>query len=139
MEAAIPYPYIETLVGALFAFILGVIWYRPKMLGERWLAARGVSNAEIHQDAKQLITSLVLWLMSACFYSFLVLFLHIDSVPGFFCLSCMLWVAFSMPPTVLGALYTGYAFEAVAIDAAYHLAGYYVLAGAHLGIGAFLN
>ena len=37
-----------------------------------------------------------------------------------------------MPPLVMGALYTGYAFEAVSIDAAYQLAGYYIFAVIHI-------
>jgi hypothetical protein len=44
----------------------------------------------------------------------------------------LLWVAFSMPPTLMSALYTGYPFEAMAIDASYQLGGYYIFAAVHI-------
>jgi hypothetical protein len=37
-----------------------------------------------------------------------------------------------MPPIVMGSLYTGYPFNAVAIDASYQLAGYYALGLTHI-------
>ena len=39
-----------------------------------------------------------------------------------------------MPPTVMGSLYTGVSFEAIAIDMAYQLGGYYVFACMHIAM-----
>ncbi len=130
MEFALPIT--STLVSGVFAFLLGVLWYHPKVLGTRWLEARGGSAMEIKPVWRTVILSLMLWIVAACFYSFLADLLNITDVPGFFSLSCLLWVAFAMPPLLMGALYTGYAFEAVSIDAAYQLAGYYVFALVHV-------
>lgn len=58
--------------------------------------------------------------------------LEIAEIEGLFALACLLWVAFALPPILMGALYTGYSFEAVSIDAAYHLGGYYIFALVHL-------
>lgn len=71
-------------------------------------------------------------MLAACFYAFLAQFLGVDKAAGYFCLSCLLWVAFSMPPTLMSSLYTGYPFEAMAIDTSYQLGGYYIFALVHI-------
>jgi len=128
----IDFPFMATAVSGLLAFILGIFWYHPKILGARWMQARNITATDTGPGAKQFIISLLLWMLAACFYAFLVNIIDIHEIPGFFSLSCLLWVAFAMPPLVMGALYTGYAFEAVSIDAAYQLAGYYVFAVVHI-------
>jgi len=120
-------------LSGLLAFLLGLFWYNPKLLGSRW--------KELHATAKSPSTlthvaSFFLWTLSACFYAFLASFLGINTAAGFFCLSCLLWVAFAMPPTVMSTMNTGYPFEAMAIDAAYQLGGYYIFAAVHI---AFLS
>jgi len=120
------------LISGILAFLLGLIWYHPKILGDRWLEARGQKAGEIKPSPLPFIASFFLWTLSACFYAFLAQFLGIDRPEGFFALACLLWVAFSMPPTLMGALYTGYPFEAVAIDTSYQLGGYYIFALVHI-------
>jgi hypothetical protein len=111
--------------------LLGIFWYSPKVMGERWMQARGGAVKPHQPGPKEMIVLFGLWLLASCFYSFLVNLLGVDSFSGLFCLSCLLWVAFAMPPAVMGSLYTSYAFEAVSIDAAYHLSGYYIFAIVH--------
>ena len=124
------------LLSGIFAFILGVIWYHPKVMGDRWMEVRGAKKKDVAQSALPFVASLFLWLLAACFYAFLASFLEIDTASGYFALSCLLWVAFAMPPALMGSLYTDYPFEAVAIDTSYQLGGYYVFAGVHI---AFLQ
>ena len=108
------------------------VWYHPKVMGDKWVAARGTDADKIHPSSLSFVASLFLWVLSACFYAFLASFLNIDSASGYFALSCLLWVAFAMPPALMGALYTGYPFEAVAIDTSYQLGGYYTFAAVHI-------
>ncbi len=124
--------FIAFFLSGVLAFIIGVLWYHPKVLGTRWMEVRGVENEDIKPSPLPFIASFFLWTLAACFYAFLAFFLGIDNAAGYFCLSCLLWVAFSMPPTMMGALYTGYPFEAVAIDTSYQLAGYYAFALVHI-------
>jgi len=121
-------------LSGVLAFALGVLWYHPKIMGTRWMEVRG--EAIRGRSPLLGVASFFLWMLSACFYAFLAQFLGIDSAAGYFCLSCLLWVAFSMPPTLMSALYTGYPFEAMAIDTTYQLGGYYIFAGVHI---AFLG
>jgi len=131
------FPFLETIISGLLAFALGIFWYHPKVMGTRWLEARGKSPDEVHPETFPYIISFVLWMLAACFYTFLVIIMNLESSPALISLSCLLWVAFAMPPTVMGAFYTGYPFNAVAIDSAYQLGGYYLFAVAHITIGTF--
>lgn len=124
------------LLSGIFAFILGSIWYHPKVMGDKWCEARGEKSKNADKSALPFIASFFLWMLSACFYAFLANFLGVDTASGYFALSSLLWVAFAMPPALMGALYTEYPFEAVAIDASYQLGGYYVFAAVHI---AFLS
>lgn len=132
------FPYIATILSGVLAFLLGWVWYHPKVLGKRWVEARGKTLADIRQQPFPFAASLALWMIAACFYTFLVLIIGLDYPASLICFSSLLWVAFAMPPTVMGALYTGYPFNAVAIDSAYQLAGYYVFAIVHIGVDYFL-
>lgn len=123
-------------LSAVMAFLLGIVWYHPKVLGNKWAEARGSEAASPPSTPLPYIASFFLWMLSACFYAFLAQFLGINTAAGYFCLSCLLWVAFSMPPTLMSALYTGYPFEAMAIDTAYQLGGFYAFAAVHI---AFLG
>ena len=118
-------------LSGLLAFLLGLIWYHPKVM-----RGGGIELSETQKKVNltplTMVASFFLWLLSACFYAFLAQFLGINSAAGFFCLSCLLWVAFSMPPTLMGALYTGNSIQSMAVDAGYQLGGYYVFAAVHI-------
>lgn len=118
-----------TLSGVL-AFLLGLVWYHPKVMGKRWAESQG--SAIMNGSPLPYVASFFLWMLSACFYAFLASFLNINTPEGYFCLSCLLWVAFAMPPTLMCALHTNRSFEAVAIDTAYQLGGYYIFAAVHI-------
>jgi hypothetical protein len=130
------FPYLETVFAGLLAFVLGFIWYHPNVLGKRWIEARGKTIDDMKRKPFPVFVSFALWMMASCFYSFLILIIGLDANMALICLSCLLWVAFAMPPTVMGAFYTGYPFNAVAIDSAYQLGGYYLFALAHIAVAS---
>ena len=127
---------VPALISALGAFLLGVLWYHPKVMGAEWLQARGKSVEDFDISTLPFFMTFVLWLVAAFFYSVIVFSLDVSTVSGLFCVSSLLWIAFALPPTLMGAFYTGYPFDAVAVDSSYQLAGYYVLAVIHIG---FMN
>lgn len=134
VATAVNFPYAATLPSALGAFALGLLWYHPKVMGRRWMELRGLTADDIKVRPVQYLTTLLLWLLAAAFFSFFVDVLKIDEIHEFISLACLIWVAFSMPPTVMGSLLTGASFEAVAIDMAYQLGGYYVFAIVHIAV-----
>jgi|JI10StandDraft_1071094.scaffolds.fasta_scaffold14127_8 hypothetical protein len=131
---ALRFPYTATLASALGAFALGLLWYHPKVMGRRWMELRGLTADDIKVKPIQYVSTLLLWLLAAAFFSFFVDMLEITKVHEFISLACLVWVAFSMPPTVMGSLYTGVSFEAIAIDMAYQLGGFYVFALVHIAM-----
>lgn len=124
--------FLAFFLSGVLAFLVGLAWYHPKVMGARWKEVRNVQDEDVKSSPLPYVASFFLWLLAACFYAFLAYFLGINNEEGYFALSCLLWVAFSMPPTLMGALYTGYPFEAVAIDTSYQLAGYYAFALVHI-------
>jgi len=129
----IEFPFTTTFVSAVLAFILGLAWYHPKTLGTKWLEARGKRDTEPDSTPFPFVATFMLWILAATFFSFLAVIHEVTDPAGFLCLASLLWVAFSMPPTLMGSFYTGYPFQAVAIDSAYQLGGYYMFAIAHIG------
>lgn len=123
---------LPSVLSGVLAFGLGVLWFHPKILGARWVAARGGISGNMEKTPKPFLISLCLWLLAALFYSFMAIPLQVDTISEFFLLSCLLWVGFAMPPLVMGSLYTGYPFDAIAIDASYQLGGYYIFALVHI-------
>ena len=134
--SSIDFPVLTALVSALAAFALGMFWYHPRVMGARWMEARGRSATDLQPQGVTMVYTFLLWLVSACFYSFLAELLGAHSVSAFISLSCLFWVAFAMPPTLMGALYTGNSMNAVAIDSGYQLAGYYAFAVVHIIMNA---
>ncbi|PZQ47461.1 MAG: DUF1761 domain-containing protein [Micavibrio aeruginosavorus] len=125
--------FLAFFVSGVLATALGWVWYHPKILGGRWMELRGVDTVRPKTTSPlPYVASFFLWMLAACFYAFLADFLGINTAAGYFCLSCLLWVAFSMPPTLMSAMYTGYPFEAMAIDTSYQLGGYYLFAAVHI-------
>lgn len=124
----------KTFVSGVLAFALGLVWYYPTVLGNKWMEIRQRADNSVGKSAQTsfpFVFSFMLWMLAAVFYTFMAGFHGVDSIQGFLCLSSLLWVAFAMPPTLMGALYTGYPFQAAAIDSAYQLAGYYIFALVH--------
>lgn len=135
-NVALDFPWLATVLSAVAAFLLGTLWYSPRVMGIRWIEGRGRSAAQIRPDSNLYIYSFLLWILCAAFYSFIAGFLEASTVADYISLASLLWVAFAMPANLLGALYTGYPFKAAAIDTAYLLAGYYLLAAVHIGLAA---
>lgn len=127
--------FLAVLLSGVLAFLLGLVWYNPKVMGKRWREVRGLSEADVRMSSPlPFVASFFLWMLSACFFAFLAAFLGVESAAGYFCLACLLWVAFAMPSGIMGALYSNSSFEAVAIDMAYQLGGYYVFALVHMAL-----
>ncbi len=124
---------LPSIVSSVFAFLLGIFWYHPKVLGDKWAEARSTSLEQGGKvSSSSFIVSFPLWFLTALFFTFMIIYLDMSGTSEIFLLACLIWVAFAMPPIVMSSLYTGYPFGAVAIDASYQLAGYYVMAFIHI-------
>ncbi len=126
---------VPSLLCGVSAFILGFLWYHPKIMGEKWRCARREEAAERRKSYSTLPFSLnfLLWIIAGFFYSFIAMTFEVRDFNDLIALSCLLWVGFAMPPVVMGAFYIGAPFKAAAIDSGYQLAGYYLFAVVYYG------
>ncbi len=127
---------LPSFLSAIAAFLLGLVWYHPQVLGRKWVEARGKTLDDVRLHATPFILSFPLWFLTSMFFTFMVMYMNINGPTEIFLISCLLWVAFAMPPIVMASLYTGYPFGAVAIDASYQLGGYYAMALVHVALRA---
>ena len=125
------FPLLQTVISAVVAFILGIVWYNPVLMGQK--------TAEIHAEEKKgykapfyvYIVAVLLWALSACVYSFLTSFLTPPSIQSLLGLSTFLWVGFILPATLLNGLFSGKHFSVMAVDSSYFLAALYLFAVIH--------
>ena len=125
------FPVIQTAISALVAFVLGIVWYNPTLMGEK--AAE--EHAKVLNGYKPkffvYIVALLLWILSSCVYSFLMSFLTPPSIESLLGLSTFLWVGFVLPAILLNGMFSGKSFSVMAIDGSYFLAAFYLFAVMH--------
>lgn len=118
------------LLSAILAFVLGFLWYSPKMFGEVWLDAIGRRPEDVTESNMALhAVSIVGWLASAFVYALLISQPMLQgSVKDYIFLSIALWGAFMMPAKAAALLHGNFNTKLLWIDGGYHLAGYLIFA-----------
>lgn len=125
------FPIIATLICTVVAFILGIIWYNPKLLGEKAAEARYSELNGYKPNITAYFIAFLMWFITACVYSFLKGFLTPPSIQALLGLSTFLWVGFTLPAVMLNGLLSGKKLMVIAVDSSYFLAGLYLFAVIH--------
>ncbi|PCH98877.1 MAG: hypothetical protein COB76_06645 [Alphaproteobacteria bacterium] len=125
------FPILETLISAFVAFFLGVLWYHPKVMGEKWAEAVGQDKSNVKITFAGYILAIVLWTISASVYSFLTTFLAPPAIGALLGLSTFLWIGFILPAVMIGGMFMGKKLMVMAVDSSYFLAGLYLFAVIH--------
>lgn len=125
------FPIIETVLSGFVAFILGILWYHPKIMGEKWLEAMGRNDEKISLSPFIYVIALCLWMVSAAVYSFLAGFLTPPAIGELLGLSTFVWVGFILPAILIGGMFMGKKLMVMAVDSSYFLAGLYLFAVIH--------
>jgi hypothetical protein len=125
------FPIVETVLSGFVAFILGILWYHPKIMGEKWLEAMGRSEDKIRLQWFVYPIAIALWMVSAAVYSFLAGFLTPPAIGELLGLSTFIWVGFILPAVMIGGLFMGKKLMVMAVDSSYFLAGLYLFAVIH--------
>jgi hypothetical protein len=122
---------LKTLVAAIVAFVLGVLWYHPKIMGNSLNDA--LSEQELNYKAPPYIYLIcfLLWVVASCVYTFLVNFLMPPKFSAMLGLSTFLWVGFVLPSVLMSGLFIGKKLMAMAVDSSCFLAGLYLFAVVH--------
>jgi len=125
------FPVLETVLSGTVAFILSIVWYNPKLIGEK-------ANEEINKQTNgykpgliPYIVAFVLWLITALIYSFLTSFLSPVTIQSLLGLSTFLWIGFILPAIMMNGLFHGKKLIVMGLDSSYFLAGLYLFAVIH--------
>ena len=121
------FPLLATIIAAFAAFALGIFWYHPKVMGEKWTEAHE-SRKNIRNDTTTYLAGFFLWLITAAVYGFLTQFLTPPTIGSLLGLSTFLWVGFILPPHLISGFYNGHKLMMAGIDSSYYLAGLYLFA-----------
>ena len=122
------FPIIQSALSAAVAYILGIVWYHPKISGDY----HEQKNAENFKPNALIYTAGAgLWIITACVYSFLISFLTPPAMPALLGMSTFLWVGFVLPPILINGIFKGRALNVMELDSSYYLAAFYLFAVIH--------
>ena len=125
------FPVLQTIISALVAFILGVVWYNPKLIGEKAIEALSEQTRGYKPGAVSYVIAFLLWSMTSLIYSFLTSFLTPPTIQSLLGLSTFLWIGFILPAIMMNGLFHGKKLILMGLDSSYFLAGLYLFAVIH--------
>jgi hypothetical protein len=126
----IQFPLSETLASAAAAAALGILWYHPKILGQKWVDEHRETRI-LRLPIMAYIIGAFLWVLSAAVYSFLTHFLTPPTIGALLGLSTFIWVGFILPSSMINGFYCKQKLMTTAVDSSYYLAGLYLFAVVH--------
>ncbi len=120
-------PYLAILLAALAAFIFGAVWYG--LLGRAWMAAQGISPAEIEarrqtreMPLKPMAVSFVCELVMALLFSWLLAGLGVGDLSMGALTGLLIGVGLIVPTVVTNNVYPGRKPMLSVIDGAHWIA-----------------
>jgi len=122
---------LETLISGFVAFVLGVVWYHPKIVGEETKELINKQSNGFKPSCIMYVVALFFWLVTSSVYTFLTNFLEPTSTAELLSLSTFLWVGFILPTALLNGLFNGKKLVVIGVDSTYFLAGLYLFAVVH--------
>jgi len=125
------FPYIKTIISAFVAFVLGILWYHPLMMGQKLEEVLDKEALDYSPPFYVYIAIGAMWIITAFVYTFLTSFLTPPAVGALLGLSTFLWIGFVLPAIMLNGLFTGKKLMVMAVDSSYFLAALYLIAVIH--------
>lgn len=125
------FPILKTSISAVIAFVLGVVWYNPVVMGKTASAAMSEEIKGYKPGVSVYLLVMCLWFVSSCVYTFLTGFLTPPTFAELLGLSTFLWVGFALPATLLSGLFAGKKLMVMGVDSSYYLAALYLFAVIH--------
>ncbi len=128
------FPILKTIISAFVAFVLGVVWYNPVVMGKSTTEAISEENKGYRPGAFIYAVVILLWCISSGVYTFLTSFLTPPTFAELLGLSTFLWIGFALPATLLSGLFSGKKLVVMGVDSSYYLAALYLFAVIHNSI-----
>ena len=117
------------LISALLGFLLGFLWYSPKVFGDAWLQAIGKTEKGIEPTIARHAISIIGWLAAAFVYAIIISqSIAIRGVQDYMFLSIALWGAFMLPAKATAMFQGNFNTKLIWIDGMYYLVGYLIMA-----------
>ncbi len=86
--------YLAVVVGAIVAFVIGAIWYAPPVLGNRWMALLGRTQAQLGQPGPAFALGVVASLVNAWVLAVLAATIGAKTVSDGVVLGILAWLGF---------------------------------------------
>ena len=123
--------FLSTAISAFVAFVLGVVWYHPKIVGQETADLIEKETKGFKPGPLAYVVALFFWLVTSSVYTFLKTFLEPTSTAELLSLSTFLWVGFILPTALLNGMFSGKKLNVIGLDSTYFLAGLYLFAVVH--------
>ncbi len=122
--------YWAILVAALFAIVLGALWFGP-LFGKQWMRIIGIAmpgemtrsmkQSMMRSYAIQAIASLVMSFVLAHMLAFTMSFMEVEGIFGALTGALWLWLGFVVPATIGSVLWENRPWKYWFINAGYYL------------------
>lgn len=117
--------YVAVVVGAITAFLIGMVWYSPMLFGNTWMKLSGMNDKKIKAGKHKVMMSMAGGLATALLTSF-VLAHFVDyagatTVLGGAMAGFWAWLGFVVTTQVGGVLWEGKPFKLFLLNAAQSL------------------
>ena len=119
-----------SLLVAILAQGLHILWYSPLLCGKAWRAAlKRKADAKI--PMKMSLISLVTLILASLIYGFFVETLGMAAAIDYVIFTGLMFVAFTVPAKVMAVIYAGQSRKLIIIDGGFYLVAYSLFGLAH--------
>ncbi len=127
MESTINY--LAVLVSAVAFYALGALWYSPLLLGRPWMAAQGLTQADVDKGGgvKSYVGAFIAALVMAVTMAYLAKYSNAHDFKGGLIAGSFSWLGLVATTTAMNYLFAGRKLKLYLIDNGYYLVGLLIM------------
>ncbi len=125
--------FIGVLVAAVASMLFGMIWYSPKIFGNKWMRLTGISKKKA-KEAKEkgmtlhMLGSFVSQIVTAAILSVFLLYAGAASIPASLLVSFLLWLGFIATTQISSVFWEQKTWSLFTLNSLYSLCNLFVMA-----------
>lgn len=116
---------VAVLVAAIAGFVVGGLWYSPKMFGPTWMKLLGWSEAEAEKAkkgaGKAMLAGFGTQLVTAYVFAYVLNMFAVDSAAEAIRVAIIMWVGFTFATQIGGVLWERKPFKLFVLNAGYSI------------------
>lgn len=111
--------------GAAVYFLIGILWYSPKLFGRAWKELTGMDTGDARGRGGygMYLSTFILLLLLTYVLAHVLAYVAVTTVGAAAITGIWLWLGFVITTMAVNAMYAGRPQKLVLIDAGYHLLG----------------